>query len=88
MNRLNDRTSRAAIVPVDERRRLLEQRIELAKERLVADIRRAGGLVRRATATARQGLMRAAVVAGGFLVLGFALALIGRRRSRARPTWR
>jgi hypothetical protein len=88
VNRQREHISRGAIVPVDERRRLLEQRIELAKERLVADIRRAGGLVRHATQAARHGLVRVAIVACGFLVVGFAMALIARRRSRVRAAWR
>jgi len=85
---MSERISRAAIVPVDERRRLLEQRIELAKQRLIADIRRAGGLVRQATMNAKHGLLRAAVVAGGLFVLGIAVALVGRWRSRVRSPWR
>ena len=78
-----------ADAPVDDRRRFLENRIELAKARLASDIRRAGSLVRDVTTSARHGFVRAVAVAGGLLVVGVAIALLGRRRRRRlKVTWR
>jgi hypothetical protein len=72
-------------VPVDQRRRALEHRLELAKERLVADLGRFSSMIRSGTGTVRKSLFRGLVAAGGLLVLGI-VALAMRRRRRL--AWR
>ena len=73
---------------LDARRRLLEQRIESAKERLVADIGRAKTILTRARHRAAVTLTRVALVAGGLMVLGLVTVLARRRARRIRVTWR
>lgn len=93
VNRLPEYTrSRDELVPFDPIRRALEARIELAKERLFADLDEAQRQLRRVASTTVQGLAqrltRAALV-GGVLVLGLLAALaLRRRRRRLRVVWR
>jgi len=76
----------------EARRRALERRIEVTKERLIADITRVRSLVSQATVRARNDLgrvaTRAAIAVAGLLVLGLVTALIRRRHRRIRITWR
>jgi hypothetical protein len=73
---------------LDARRRVLEQRIERTKERLLADLGRAKTIVVRAKDRARKGAWTAALVAGGLLFLGLVTTLVRRRTRRVRVTWR
>jgi hypothetical protein len=79
----------ATLLPVDPQRRLLETRIEHAKERLADDLDRAVSLARQATTTVRRGLARVALM-GGLLLAGALVALVQRRRRRhqLRFTWK
>ena len=73
---------------LDARRRLLEQRIESAKDRLVADIDRAKTILTSVRRRAASTLTRVALVAGGLMVLGLVTVLARRRARRIRVTWR
>jgi hypothetical protein len=69
-------------------RHALEARIELAKERLFADLDEAQKQLRRVAATTARGMARALLV-GGVVVLGLVAALMLRRRSRRlRIVWK
>jgi hypothetical protein len=88
VNRLNEqelRATRGAMMAVDQRKRALEHRLELAKERLVADLNRASALLKSSAGSMRKGLLRAAVAVGGLLLLGIVSAVMRRRR---RLAWR
>ena len=81
-----------ALLDPEARRRALEHRIELTKERLVADITRVRSLVTEAAARARQGLgrvaLRTALGVGALLAIGLVTVLVRRRQRRIRITWR
>ncbi len=69
-------------------RHALEARIELAKERLFADLDEAQKQLRRVASNAGRGLVRAVLV-GSVVVLGLVAALVLRRqRKRLRVVWR
>jgi hypothetical protein len=77
----------AALVRVDQRRRALEHRLELAKERFVADLGRFSSLLQQSAANARRNFVRAALALGGLVLLGLASAVI-RRRRRLSVRWK
>lgn len=77
----------AALVRVDQRRRALEHRLELAKERFVADLGRFSSLLQESAANARRNFVRAALLLGGLVLLGLASAVI-RRRRRLSVRWK
>jgi hypothetical protein len=70
---------------------MLEHRIDLAKERLVADLGRASTLLRQSAASARstvkKGLIRAAIVAAGLMWLGLVTTAV-RRHRRLHARWK
>jgi len=76
----------------DARRRALERRIEVTKDRLIADITRVRSLVSQATTRARRDLgrvaTRTAIAMAGLLVLGLVTVLVRHRNRRIRITWR
>jgi hypothetical protein len=77
-----------ALVPTDTRRHALEARIELAKERLVADLNQASMIVKQAASTASRSLTRILAL-GALLVGGLVAAFVARRRNRRiRVTWK
>jgi hypothetical protein len=76
------------VVPVGARQRLLEHRIEAAKERLAVDLSRIGAVVRRVETRALRGLALVALAAGALVVIGLAARAIGRRRRRIEVRWR
>lgn len=83
VNRLSDQDLRASgttMVPVDQQRRALEHRLELAKERLVADLSRVSSMLKSSAGSMRRNMVRAAVTIGGLLLLGIVSALVRRRR--------
>lgn len=86
MARLTEQETRTAIVPADARRRLLEHRMEAAKERLLRDIGQASSLVKGFASTARRGLWTAAITLGGLFVVGTlgVVSAIAVRRKRHR----
>jgi hypothetical protein len=93
VNRLNEqvlvRPTGGAMITVDQRRRALEHRLELAKERLVADLDRVSALLKSGVVSSARSmgknLFRAAVVVGGLLLLGLITGAVRRRR---RLEWR
>jgi hypothetical protein len=96
VNRLSDQQwggtgSGTELVPVEERRRVLEHRIEMAKDRLVADLGRASLLLRESAASARRGVkkgfIRAALVAAGVVWLSLVTTAL-RRRRRLHARWK
>ncbi len=73
----------AVLATVDQRRRALEHRLELAKDRLVTDLGRLSTLVSSSAGSMRKGFVRAVVTVvaiGGLLLLGIASAVLRRRR--------
>lgn len=70
---------------------MLEHRIALAKDRLVADLGRASTLLRESAASARRGVkrgfMRAALVAAGVVWLSLVTTAL-RRRRRLHARWK
>ena len=70
----------AVLATVDQRRRALEHRLELAKNRLVTDIGRFSTLLSSSAGSMRKGFVRAVVTIGGLLLLGIASAVLRRRR--------
>jgi len=78
-------TTGGPMMAVDQRRRALEHRLELAKERLVADLGRVSLLLKSSAGSARKTLMRAALAVGGLILLGIVSAVVRRRR---RLEWR
>ena len=93
VNRLPEHPrDRHELVPFDPVRHALESRIELAKERLFADLDEAQRQLRQVASSTVQSLAhratRAALV-GGVLLLGIVTALVLRRRRRhLRIVWR
>jgi hypothetical protein len=89
VNRIPEpRPKRAELAPLDPARHALEARIELAKERLFADLDEAQKQLRRVATTTARGLTRALLV-GGVVVLGLVAALMLRRQSRRlRIVWK
>lgn len=89
MNRIPEpRPARAELAPPDPARHALEARIELAKERLFADLDEAQKQLRRVAATTVRGMARALLV-GGVVVLGLVAALMLRRQTRRlRIVWK
>jgi hypothetical protein len=88
VNRLSDhdfKTTGTSLVPVDEQRRALEHRLELAKERLVADLSRVSSMLKSSAGSMRRNVMRAVVTIGGLFLLGIVTAVVRRRR---RLAWR
>ncbi len=93
MNRLLEpRHPRAELAPYDLTRHALQARIELAKERLFADLDVAQQQLRGVVASTAQSLaMRVtrAVLVGGVVVLGLLAALVLRRQQkRLRVVWK
>jgi hypothetical protein len=93
VNRLPEpRPTRAELAPYDLVRHALEARIELAKERLFADLDTAQKQLRGVAASAASGLakrMTRAVLVGGVVVLGLVAALVLRRQQRRlRIVWK
>jgi hypothetical protein len=93
VNRLPEhRPARAELAPYDLVRHALEARIELAKERLFADLDVAQRQLRTFTASAAQGLAKRvtrAVLLGGVVALGIVAALVLRRQQRRlRIVWK
>ena len=86
------RPARAELAPYDLARHALEARIELAKERLFADLDEAQRQLRSFTTSAARGLakrMTRAVLVGGVVVLGLVAVLVRRRQQRRlRIVWR
>ena len=74
-----------AMMPVDQQRRALEHRLELAKARLVADLGRFSSMLREGKGAVQKSIVRGLVVVGGLLLLGFVTAVVRRRR---RLSWR
>jgi ABC-type phosphate transport system permease subunit len=68
------------MMPVDQQRRALEHRLELAKERLVADLSRVSSMIKMSAGSMRKNLQRAAIAIGGLLLLGIVSAVVRRRR--------
>ena len=89
MNRIPEpRPARAELAPLDPARHALEARIELAKERLFADLDEAQKQLRRVAATTARGMTRALLV-GGVVLLGLVAALMLRRQTRRlRIVWK
>jgi hypothetical protein len=96
VNRLSDQQwvgtgSGSELVPMEERRRVLEHRIELAKDRLVADLGRASTLLRERAAYARsslrKGVIRAAIIAAGVVWLSLVTTAV-RRHRRLHARWK
>lgn len=88
VNRLSEQFPWApgvSIMPVDQRRRALEHRLELAKERLVEDLGRMSSILQSSAGTVKKSAVRAAVTIGALLVLGIVTAVVRRRR---RLSWR
>lgn len=82
MNRPPDpRPARAELIPFDPRRHALEERIELAKDRLFADLNEAQKQLRRVATSTARGVLRGAVLAGA-LMLGFVAAIVLIRRRK------
>jgi tRNA C32,U32 (ribose-2'-O)-methylase TrmJ len=93
VNRLPEpRPTHAELAPYDLARHALQARIELAKERLFADLDEAQKQLRRVAATTARDLGRRAVRAaliGGALMLGLVAALVLRRQQkRLRIVWK
>jgi hypothetical protein len=88
VNRLSEQIGRGVILPVDTRRRLLERRIESAKDRLAGDVSHLGALVRGLETRARRGIGLAVVAAGVLLAVGLVARFVARRRRMLRVTWR
>jgi hypothetical protein len=89
VNRLGEEQvgTASTLVRVDQRRRALEHRLELAKERFVADLGRFSSLLQESAANARRNFVRAALALGGLVLLGLASAVI-RRRRRVQVRWK
>jgi hypothetical protein len=95
VNRQNEQYRGAtgtALLPLDQQRRALEHRLELAKERLVADLDRVSSMLQLSAGSVRQNVRsvvrvvaRGAIVLGGLLLLGIVRAVVRRRR---RLAWR
>ncbi len=88
MNRLSDQDPRAtgtAMLSVNQQRRALEHRLELAKERLVADLSRISSMLKSSAGSMRRNMVRAVVTIGGLFLLGIVSAVVHRRR---RLAWR
>jgi hypothetical protein len=89
VNRLNEQdlgtTTGGLTLAIDQRRRALEHRLELAKERLAADLTRASWLLKSSAGAVRKNLVRAVVTIGGLFLLGIVTAIVRRRR---RLAWR
>jgi hypothetical protein len=93
VNRLPEpRPVRAELAPYDQVRHALEARIELAKERLFADLNQAQQQLRTVAAGAARGVARRvtrAVLVGGVVLLGLVAALVLRRQQRRlRIVWK
>lgn len=65
---------------VDQRERALAHRLELAKERLVADLGKLSSLLGTSAGQVGRRFVRASLVLGGLLVLGIVTAVVRRRR--------
>jgi hypothetical protein len=89
VNRLPEpRPSRDELAPLDPARHALEARIELAKERLFADLDEAQKQLRRVASNTARSVARV-VLLGGVVVLGIVTALVLRsRRRRLRIMWK
>ena len=93
VNRLPEpRPVSAELAPYDLVRHALEARIEMAKERLFADLDEAQRQLRSFTASAARSLatrVTRAVLVGGVVALGIVAALVLRRQQRRlRIVWR
>jgi hypothetical protein len=93
VNRLSEpRPTSDALAPYDQVRHALEARIELAKERLFADLDQAQKQLRSVASGAARGVARRitrAMLVGGVLVLGIVAALVLRRpQRRVRIVWK
>ena len=93
VNRLPEhRPARAELAPYDQVRHALEARIELAKERLFADLDQAQKQLRTVAAVAALGVAKRvmrAVLLSGVVVLGIVTALVLRRQQRRiRIVWK
>lgn len=89
VNRLPEpRPHRAELAPLDPVRHALEARIELAKERLFADLDEAQKQLRRVASNAGRSMVRAVLV-GSAVMLGLVAALVLRhQRRRMRIVWK
>jgi hypothetical protein len=93
VNRLSEtQSTRAELVPFDPARHALEARIELAKERLFADLDEAQKQLRQVATTTvvrvSRNLTRALLV-GGAVMLGIMSALVLRHQhKRLRVVWK
>lgn len=93
VNRLSEpRPARVELAPYDQVRHALEARIELAKERLFADLNQAQKQLRAVASGAARGVAQRvarAVLVGGVLMLGLVTALVLRRQHRRiRIVWK
>lgn len=93
VNRLPEpRPPRAELAPYDLVRHALEARIEMAKERLFADLDEAQKQLRTFTTSTVQGAAKRvtrAVLLGGLVALGIVAALVRRRQQkRLRIVWK
>jgi hypothetical protein len=77
-------TSMMELPDMDQRERALAHRLELAKERLTADLGKLSTLLGASASNAAQRFVRAGLVVGGLLLLGIAATVIVRRRRRLR----
>jgi hypothetical protein len=90
VNRLGSEAwvGRAGDLGAEARERLLSQRIERAKERLVGDVSRFGAIARGAEARAIRGVVVMAIALGALVALRLAARAVERRRRRLDVRWR
>lgn len=65
---------------IDQRQRALSHRLELSKERLVADLGKLSSLLGTSAGEVSKRFVRAAIVVSGLLLLGVVTAMMRKRR--------
>ncbi len=73
-------TSRMELSAADQRERALAHRLEIGKERLVADLGKLSMLLGTSARQASMKFVRVGLVVGGLLLLGIVAAVVRRRR--------